>query len=63
MDSDLRAIVRSTQDLSDQNIQYFIYQILRGLKLSTLRMFYTGTLNPPTFCSIVIWTCASAILV
>jgi mitogen-activated protein kinase 1/3 len=32
MDSDLRSIIRSNQELSDQNIQYFLYQILRGLK-------------------------------
>jgi mitogen-activated protein kinase 1/3 len=32
MDSDMRAIVRSPQELSDQNIQYFLYQILRGIK-------------------------------
>jgi len=32
MDSDMRAIIKSNQELSDQNIQYFIYQILKGLK-------------------------------
>lgn len=32
MDTDLRSIIRSQQELSDSNIQYFIYQILRGLK-------------------------------
>lgn len=32
MDSDMRAIVKSPQELTDQNIQYFLYQILRGIK-------------------------------
>eukprot|EP00193_Tetraselmis_chui_P021934 CAMPEP_0177795238 /NCGR_PEP_ID=MMETSP0491_2-20121128/26119_1 /TAXON_ID=63592 /ORGANISM="Tetraselmis chuii, Strain PLY429" /LENGTH=390 /DNA_ID=CAMNT_0019318041 /DNA_START=380 /DNA_END=1552 /DNA_ORIENTATION=- len=32
MDTDLHQIIRSTQALSDDHCQYFIYQILRGLK-------------------------------
>mmetsp|Transcript_36651 Transcript_36651/g.90501 ORF Transcript_36651/g.90501 Transcript_36651/m.90501 type:complete len:386 (+) Transcript_36651:191-1348(+) len=32
MDTDLHQIVRSSQGLSDEHCQYFIYQILRGLK-------------------------------
>lgn len=32
MDSDLHQIIRSTQPLSDDHIQYFLYQILRALK-------------------------------
>mmetsp|Transcript_2583 Transcript_2583/g.7327 ORF Transcript_2583/g.7327 Transcript_2583/m.7327 type:complete len:397 (+) Transcript_2583:376-1566(+) len=32
MDTDLHQIIRSTQPLSDDHCQYFIYQILRGLK-------------------------------
>mmetsp|Transcript_11408 Transcript_11408/g.15979 ORF Transcript_11408/g.15979 Transcript_11408/m.15979 type:complete len:430 (+) Transcript_11408:283-1572(+) len=32
MDTDLHQIIRSKQSLSDSHIQYFIYQILRGLK-------------------------------
>ncbi len=32
MDSNLRQMIRSSQVLSDQNIQYFLYQMLRGLK-------------------------------
>lgn len=32
MDTDMRAIIRSNQELTDQNIQYFLYQMLRGLK-------------------------------
>mmetsp|Transcript_10761 Transcript_10761/g.12777 ORF Transcript_10761/g.12777 Transcript_10761/m.12777 type:complete len:474 (+) Transcript_10761:231-1652(+) len=32
MDTDLHKIIRSKQTLSDSHIQYFIYQILRGLK-------------------------------
>ena len=32
METDLRQIVKSEQPLTDQHIQYFIYQILRALK-------------------------------
>eukprot|EP00993_Chasmostoma_nieuportense_P000465 NODE_1429_length_1508_cov_156.283128_g1354_i0.p1 GENE.NODE_1429_length_1508_cov_156.283128_g1354_i0~~NODE_1429_length_1508_cov_156.283128_g1354_i0.p1 ORF type:complete len:454 (+),score=86.48 NODE_1429_length_1508_cov_156.283128_g1354_i0:63-1364(+) len=32
MDTDLHKIIQSQQTLSDQHIQYFLYQILRGLK-------------------------------
>ena len=32
MDTDLHQIVRSSQGLSDEHTQYFLYQILRGLK-------------------------------
>jgi serine/threonine protein kinase len=32
MDTDLHQIIRSKQDLLDEHCQYFVYQILRGLK-------------------------------
>lgn len=32
MESDLERIIRSKQVLTDQHLQYFLYQILRGLK-------------------------------
>jgi Protein kinase domain len=32
MDSDLQQIIGSSQELSDDHCQYFIYQVLRGLK-------------------------------
>ena len=32
MESDLERIIRSKQELTDQHFQYFLYQILRGLK-------------------------------
>jgi len=32
MESDLDRIISSSQDLTDQHFQYFLYQILRGLK-------------------------------
>eukprot|EP00771_Trimastix_marina_P003873 gnl/Trimastix_PCT/585.p1 GENE.gnl/Trimastix_PCT/585~~gnl/Trimastix_PCT/585.p1 ORF type:complete len:374 (+),score=127.25 gnl/Trimastix_PCT/585:964-2085(+) len=32
MDTDLHQVIRSAQPLSDEHIQYFLYQILRGLK-------------------------------
>ena len=31
MDTDLGQIIKSSQPLSDEHVQYFIYQILRGL--------------------------------
>ena len=32
MDTDLHKVIRSPQSLSDQHVQYFLYQLLRGLK-------------------------------
>lgn len=32
MDTDLHQVIRSQQQLSDDHVQYFVYQILRGLK-------------------------------
>lgn len=32
MDTDLHQIIQSSQPLSNEHIQYFVYQILRGLK-------------------------------
>lgn len=32
MESDLASIIRSPQPLNDEHIQFFLYQILRGLK-------------------------------
>lgn len=32
MDTDLHQIIRSSQPLSDDHFQYFVYQVLRGLK-------------------------------
>jgi mitogen-activated protein kinase 3 len=32
METDLGAILKSDQNLTDEHIQYFLYQILRGLK-------------------------------
>ena len=32
MDTDLHQIIRSSQPLSDDHVQYFVYQLLRGLK-------------------------------
>ncbi|KAK4286489.1 hypothetical protein QN277_003038 [Acacia crassicarpa] len=32
MDTDLHQIIRSSQDLTDEHCQYFLYQLLRGLK-------------------------------
>jgi len=32
MDTDLAQILKSKQELSDQHVQFFIYQLLKGLK-------------------------------
>jgi serine/threonine protein kinase len=32
MNTDLHQIITSTQPLTDEHVQYFVYQILRGLK-------------------------------
>jgi hypothetical protein len=32
METDLHRIIYSRQDLTDDHVQYFVYQILRGLK-------------------------------
>lgn len=32
MESDLHRIIYSKQDLSEEHIRYFLYQLLRGLK-------------------------------
>lgn len=32
MDTDLHKVIRSPQPLSDQHVQYFLYQLLRGMK-------------------------------
>jgi mitogen-activated protein kinase 7 len=32
MDTNMSAIIRSSQPLTDEHIQYFLYQVLRGLK-------------------------------
>jgi len=32
METDLTCVIRSPQTLSDDHVQYFIYQVLRGLK-------------------------------
>ncbi|KAL9654717.1 hypothetical protein ABK040_008514 [Willaertia magna] len=32
MDSNLRQMIKSNQELTDQNIQYFLYHLLKGLK-------------------------------
>ncbi|KAJ6813190.1 mitogen-activated protein kinase 1-like [Iris pallida] len=41
MDTDLHQIIRSNQALSEEHCQYFLYQLLRGLKLYTRRMSFT----------------------
>jgi serine/threonine protein kinase len=32
METDLASIIKSNQELSEEHIQYFLYQLLRGLK-------------------------------
>lgn len=35
METDLHRIIHSRQTLTEQHYQYFLYQILRGLKVKT----------------------------
>jgi len=42
MGADLNNIVKF-QRLSDEHVQFLIYQLLRGLKASTLRSFFPQT--------------------
>ena len=32
MESDLHRIIHSAQDLTDEHVRFFLYQLLRGLK-------------------------------
>lgn len=32
METDLGAIIKSNQELSEEHVKYFLYQLLRGLK-------------------------------
>ena len=32
MESDLHRIIHSSQDLTDEHVRFFLYQLLRGLK-------------------------------
>ncbi len=60
METDLRQIVKSDQPLSDQHIQYFLYQILRALKyIHSANVLHRDLVcifisltnrNPVTFC-------------
>lgn len=39
METDLHQIIHSRQDLTNQHYQYFLYQILRGLKVNTYKIY------------------------
>ena len=59
METDLHAIIKSGQQLSDQHIQYFIYQTVRGLKyIHTAGIIHrdlkTGNLLVNSDCSVKI---------
>ena len=50
MDTDLHQIIRSQQALSDDHCQYFVYQLLRGLKYIHSATSFTATSNPAISC-------------
>lgn len=39
MEADLHQIIRSGQQLTNSHIQYFLYQLLRGMKVSSVGTF------------------------
>lgn len=46
MDTDLHQVIRSKQVLTQEHYQYFIYQILRGLKyLHSARVLHRDLVN------------------
>lgn len=62
MEADLHQIIRSQQPLTDAHYQYFMYQILRGLKVCTLLLamilliddcFIISTFTQPTSCIVI----------
>ena len=52
METDLHQIIHSTQKLSEQHNQYFLYQILKGLKVRALVRKGRKSINVlvPSFC-------------
>eukprot|EP01027_Heterolobosea_sp_BB2_P011068 GEZU01016142.1.p1 GENE.GEZU01016142.1~~GEZU01016142.1.p1 ORF type:complete len:164 (+),score=16.63 GEZU01016142.1:30-521(+) len=47
MDTDLHQIVKSDQPLTDQHVQYFMYQILKGLKcIHSANVLHRDLVNP-----------------
>ena len=53
MESDLSEVVR-TQKLTDEHVQFLIYQILRGLKVKMYVYLLTLLISEVLFCSICI---------
>lgn len=45
METDLQQIIHSRQDLTNQHYQYFLYQILRGLKVNLLPVGFIDKKN------------------
>lgn len=53
MESDLSEVVR-TQKLTDEHVQFLIYQILRGLKVKMYAYLLALLISEVLFCSICI---------
>lgn len=45
MEADLHQIVRSGQPLSNLHIQFFLYQLLRGMKVGMANVLANGSIS------------------
>ena len=48
METDLACVIRSPQELTDEHVQFFIYQVLRGLKfIHSANVIHRSVRAPP----------------